>query len=313
MSNTMITSKVERARKDFVRSFYGWTGSVSVYENKVEINSKTCAIDEIDRIFISPSSFWSRGYLEILRRGESPASTIEAAMMKNDAVLLKAMGQNQEAEELKNCITRLQDEDINIKNQRLDIIKSKYEFGVPTGQGTALTKNGILYNIYDTVSTFEKWSIDDTQFILYEDIEFFALKGSLRQEMTLRGGGVNLEGALVGGLLFGGVGAVIGSQIGTDITSETETVDDRFIFIRSEKLPKDVILAIGEDVDDLLIDLRKAIPEKEYTSEGGFSHQENNTSKKTYSQELRELKDLFDDGIISQEEFDAKKKQLLGL
>ena len=28
--------------------------------------------------------------------------------------------------------------------------------------------------------------------------------------------------------------------------------------------------------------------------------------------EIRELKDLLDDGILTQEEFDAKKKQLLG-
>ncbi len=29
--------------------------------------------------------------------------------------------------------------------------------------------------------------------------------------------------------------------------------------------------------------------------------------------ELKKYKDLFDSGVISQEEFDAKKKQLLGL
>jgi predicted Zn-dependent peptidase len=31
------------------------------------------------------------------------------------------------------------------------------------------------------------------------------------------------------------------------------------------------------------------------------------------SDEIRKFKSLLDDGIISQEEFDAKKKQLLGL
>ena len=29
--------------------------------------------------------------------------------------------------------------------------------------------------------------------------------------------------------------------------------------------------------------------------------------------EIRELKDLLDDGILTQDEFDAKKKQLLGI
>lgn len=44
----------------------------------------------------------------------------------------------------------------------------------------------------------------------------------------------------------------------------------------------------------------------------------NQESKKTYSQtgqadEIKKYKDLLDSGIITQEEFDAKKKQLLGL
>ena len=39
----------------------------------------------------------------------------------------------------------------------------------------------------------------------------------------------------------------------------------------------------------------------------------NNIIQKTPAQELKEFKELLDMGIISQEEFDAKKKQLLGL
>ena len=40
-----------------------------------------------------------------------------------------------------------------------------------------------------------------------------------------------------------------------------------------------------------------------------------NTSKApdSVSDELKKLKDLLDSGIITQEEFDTKKKQLLGL
>ena len=39
-------------------------------------------------------------------------------------------------------------------------------------------------------------------------------------------------------------------------------------------------------------------------------YQEKDTSN---ADELRKYKKLLDDGVISQEEFDAKKKQLLGL
>ena len=40
---------------------------------------------------------------------------------------------------------------------------------------------------------------------------------------------------------------------------------------------------------------------------------ENNDSSVSAADEIVKFKKLLDDGIISQEEFDAKKKQLLGL
>jgi predicted Zn-dependent peptidase len=55
------------------------------------------------------------------------------------------------------------------------------------------------------------------------------------------------------------------------------------------------------------------IPEKEYSAEGGFVKKKETVTKKGYNEELIELKALLDSGVITQEEFDAKKKQLLGL
>lgn len=40
---------------------------------------------------------------------------------------------------------------------------------------------------------------------------------------------------------------------------------------------------------------------------------DNDSSKLNTAEELKELKGLLDDGIISQEEFDAKKKNILGI
>ena len=50
--------------------------------------------------------------------------------------------------------------------------------------------------------------------------------------------------------------------------------------------------------------INKVQVEKAYT---------NTTSVQSNADELRKYKELLDDGVISQEEFDAKKKQLLGL
>ena len=52
-----------------------------------------------------------------------------------------------------------------------------------------------------------------------------------------------------------------------------------------------------------------SVPEKAASSEGNTQSEEVLST----ADELRMFKELLDDGIITQEEFDAKKKQLLGL
>lgn len=53
------------------------------------------------------------------------------------------------------------------------------------------------------------------------------------------------------------------------------------------------------------------INESSYKGNRESIHQHQNTSKKSISDELRELKQLVDDDIITREEFDRKKHQLL--
>lgn len=43
------------------------------------------------------------------------------------------------------------------------------------------------------------------------------------------------------------------------------------------------------------------------------AREEKTTNNSDYTEELKKIKDLLDAGVITQEEFDAKKKQLLGL
>lgn len=312
-TNIMAIIDIEKERKKFLCSLYGWSGYVQVYENKVMVKDRTYQLDNIKVVYLSTSTVMSRGYLQVVEYGEKTAKSISEAIKINDIVLLKAMGQNKEAEAVQDCIVGLTKQNAEIKKCRLEKIKSNYKFNELTSQGAVLLKDGLLYGVFETVSTFEKWSVKDTKFISYQDIEFYTVRGSLRQEMSIQGGGVNFDGMFWGGLLFGGVGAMLGSQLGTDISSNTQVTDDRFLFIRSSKLKKDVILAVGEDVDEVLLGLRKVIPQKEYSSEGGFVQKDNPNTSKSCADELRELKALLDDGIITQEEFNSKKKQLLNL
>jgi hypothetical protein len=60
-----------------------------------------------------------------------------------------------------------------------------------------------------------------------EMIEFFQLKGEIKQFTKTYGGGSSLSGAIIGGIVAGEVGAIIGSR--KESTTETFTNDERNI------------------------------------------------------------------------------------
>jgi len=62
--------------------------------------------------------------------------------------------------------------------------------------------------------------------------------------------------------------------------------------------------------DDLYATINKLLIDRQEKSAAGSNHQEEPAST---PDELKKYKDLLDAGIITQEEFEAKKKQLLGL
>ncbi len=101
-----------------------------------------------------------------------------------------------------------------------------------------------------------------------EDILFFKDEGSLHYEQQISGGGgggVNYKGAVIGGLLFGGAGAIIGSQHGTEaneISSKTVSHDTRRIVLQI--LRQGNIFSISTSVDSEMA-FNWFIPEKEYS------------------------------------------------
>ena len=67
----------------------------------------------------------------------------------------------------------------------------------------------------------------------------------------------------------------------------------------------DVPIHIADEIKKVIEHLRSQDEKEEYSA----------IDKDTFdlADEIRELKDLLDDGILTQEEFDAKKKRLLGI
>lgn len=156
-------------------------------------------------------------------------------------------------------------------------------------------------------------------------INHFKLTGNISYTSDVHGGGgggggANIGGAVIGGLLFGGAGAIVGSQVGTDIQideikTEITQHDDRNVeFFYEDESGKTVSVIFDSSAYDCLM---KLIPEKAFDSVmvNANLKKESITKESEYSSlsQLKELKELLDMGIITQEEFDTKKKQLLGL
>lgn len=140
----------------------------------------------------------------------------------------------------------------------------------------------------------------------------------IEDEDSITKGG--LGRAVAGGLLFGGVGAVVGGITGgkktksivnsmkikitvndmtdpvayvTLISAPTKT--SSFIYKTAEKTAHEILSAIAV----ILNENAASNPAAEVSM--------------SETDEIRRYKQLLDDGIISQEEFETKKKQLLGI
>ena len=123
----------------------------------------------------------------------------------------------------------------------------------------------------------------------------------------------NLAGAVIGDIFLGTAGALAGSKIGDQgLTSSTQEHDGRYVVLKY----KDENNKITEKnyPFEIFEVFNKLIPDKEYNfvsiNNNNVNELEQNIS---FADELRKYKALLDDGIITQEEFEAKKKQILGL
>ena len=186
-----------------------------------------------------------------------------------------------------------------------ELLLACYEDEFANAQNSAVTINDIFTSV------------------ALDNILYFCKDGDVQYASVVEGGGgsgggANLSGALLGGLMFGGVGALVGSQYGTDvhinpIHTSVEEIDTRKTLLVIRK-------GNGIEVEEFRLESYNALLQLIPTKERNYviSHQEQQAPAAPakaagLKEQLGELKELLDMGIISQEEFDAKKKQLLGL
>lgn len=136
-------------------------------------------------------------------------------------------------------------------------------------------------------------------------------------ESITKGG---LGSAVVGGVLFGGVGAIVGGGLGKkqkDVINRMSVVinlRNEFIshieipLITTETKKNGFIYKTSKDEAQRIVALLSVIVDAQKASQSAPA-----TAAGSSADELLKFKQLLDSGVITQEEFDAKKKQILGL
>lgn len=211
------------------------------------------------------------------------------------------------------------------KQRKVNVAAAETAESVLKEKGFSIDKSvGALAAKLYVDNTNKKWAVKelgeytDIKIYNYEDLIDFELIED--GESKIKGG---FGKALIGGVLGGSKGAIIGSSASRKI-SETVSLLEIIIrtndfnkpqynitFIKGYSLPKDANYRRIYDEAQEVIGVLNFI-----SSNGKVSNSvalENNNQSVSNADELKKYKDLLDSGVITQEEFNAKKKQLLGL
>ncbi len=231
-------------------------------------------------------------------------------------------------------IQRERDKAVKKENQRVDeIINPKRHF-----KSTKSSNNIQVDTVHGTWRI--RNSMNTGSIYLYEELLSYNLSTNGHSQIE---GGTSVGGALIGGALFGPAGAIIGGtggkkkqqnkieRIEINIHVDGTVRNTRSISIYkgsaiTEKSARSYFKIAESDLS-ILDYINQALPPERNTEKKEFEPlpniAERNSEKVEETieteeissdlSELRELKSLLDDGIITQEEFDAKKKELLGL
>lgn len=168
-------------------------------------------------------------------------------------------------------------------------------------------KEGCNLNFANSYNTGQcsKKSIDIENIISYNII------GDAYTETNVIGGGSSLTGAVVGGVIAGGAGAVVGSRRG--IRTENKRIDNRKTVITYNEDGTIKNIFFSPETYEILLRL---IPEKDINFlKSNINPSASNQGKEDISNDaynkIRELAKLKADGILTEEEFNSKKKILL--
>lgn len=167
---------------------------------------------------------------------------------------------------------------------------------------------------YDKLKTISNEDLFMMSIIPLENILSYQLVGNVEHVSTVSGGGgrggqPSLYGAAIGGLLFGGAGAVIGAQTGVHIDpikSDIKEFDSRKTLLNLKNSQGQAeIRELPYYYSEVFM---KVIPEKEFNflqadKSAVIPTQAQTTTASNMIEEVKKLKELLDLKLITQEQF----------
>lgn len=177
--------------------------------------------------------------------------------------------------------------------------------------------NGLGKNVnVDEVNEIVEIITDSKEYYLFSQITGFEL---YEDGNNITKGG--LGSAVVGNALFGGVGAIVGGITGGKKSSGTVTNLDLVVYFNSSSLPMKKISYISKEIKKKSSVYKKLYEQvKQDEALLNFVCDKNKEKVKqgtanvsSGADEIKKFKELLDMGAITEEEFEIKKKQLLGL
>lgn len=167
---------------------------------------------------------------------------------------------------------------------------------------------------------------DETAYTIPVDrIEMYTTDGSIRYSSIVKNNGknVSLSGAIVGSVIAGVPGMIIGAtKDRNNIDTEVKETDERkiYIYYRNENDEVESLVVEKSFYDSpFLFDsfLERELPTKSEKYLLANQTIQNNVDEKSSSNTsssskiLKELKELYDDGLITEDEYNEKKKDIL--
>lgn len=172
-------------------------------------------------------------------------------------------------------------------------------------------KNIVFCN--DALNQYDQPFSANMLIIPFEDIIFYTKDGTISytNEIVNLGKNISLSGAIMGGLIAGDAGAIIGANKDANkIESITVEHDDVHTFVYYKMENETVKLADfqGKDFYSYILHL---LPQKEYNYVSKHLSKQNNLKQTSIKDDLKKLKDLYENDLIDETEYKSKKEQLL--